>query len=71
MTSIDVAFRYRVPPGEREMSALDRVHEVYGVRKISLDEAERIIKVEFDISRLTEDVSRLCYAEQVWTFKRK
>jgi hypothetical protein len=55
MTSIDVAFRYRVPPGEREMSALDRVHEVYGVRKISLDEAERIIKVEFDISRLTED----------------
>jgi hypothetical protein len=55
MTLIDVAFRYRVPPGEREMSALDCVHEVYGVRKISLDQAKRIIKVEFDISRLTED----------------
>jgi hypothetical protein len=55
MTLIDVAFHYRMPPGEREMSALDRVHEVYGVRKISVDEAKRIIKVEFDISRLTED----------------
>jgi len=37
------------------MSALDCVHEVYGVRTISLDQAERIIKVEFDISRLTEN----------------
>lgn len=55
VTLIDVAFRYRVLPGEREMSALDCVHEVYGVRKISLDQAGRIIKVEFDISRLTED----------------
>jgi hypothetical protein len=55
MTLIDVAFRYRVPPGEREMSALDCVHEVYGVRKISFDQTERVIRVEFDISRLTED----------------
>ena len=55
MTLIDVAFRYGVPPGEREMSALDCVHEVYGVRKISWDQAKRIVKVEFDISRLTED----------------
>ena len=55
MTLIDGAFRYRVPLGERKMSALDCVHEVYGVRKISLDQAKRIIKVEFDISRLTED----------------
>lgn len=37
------------------MSALDCVHEVYGVRKISLEQAERIIRVEFDISRLAED----------------
>ena len=55
MTLIDVAFRYRVPPGEREMSALNCVHEVYGVRKISFDQTEKIIKVEFDISRLAED----------------
>jgi copper chaperone CopZ len=55
MTLVDAVFRYRVHPGEREMSALDCVHEVYGVRKISLDPAERIIRVEFDISRLTED----------------
>jgi hypothetical protein len=60
MTLIDVAFRYRAPPGEREMSALNCVHDVYGVRKISFDQAERIIKVEFDISRLTEgDIAAL------------
>jgi hypothetical protein len=53
MTPVDVAFRYRVSPGERQMSALDRVHEVYGVRKICMDEAERLIKVEFDITRMT------------------
>ena len=53
------------------MSALDCVHEVYGVRKISLDQAKRIIKVEFDISRLTEDDIAACCVEQVWTSKRK
>ena len=55
MTLVDVTFPYRVPPGERQMTALDCLREVYGVRKLSLDESKQAVKVEYDISRLTED----------------
>lgn len=37
------------------MIALGCVGEAYGVRKISFDEAKQTVKVEYDISRLTED----------------
>jgi hypothetical protein len=53
--TLDVTFPYRVPPGEHQMTALDCLREVYGVRKLSFDEAEQAVKVEYDISRLTED----------------
>ena len=55
MTLVDVTFPYRVPPGERQMTALDCLRDVYGVRKLSFDEAKQAVKVEYDISRLTED----------------
>jgi copper chaperone CopZ len=54
MTLMDVVFRY-LPPAEHQMSAIRCVREVYGVRKISFDEVERTVKVEYDISRLAED----------------
>lgn len=54
MTLMDVTFPYRVPLGEQQMSALGHVREVYGVRKISFDEAKRTVTVEYDISRLAE-----------------
>lgn len=60
MTLMDVAFRYRIPPAEYQMSALGRVREVYGVRKLFFDERERLIKVEYDASRLVEgDIAAL------------
>jgi hypothetical protein len=55
MTLMDGVFRYRVPPAEHQMSAIGCVREVYGVRRISFDEVERTVKVEYDISRLAED----------------
>jgi hypothetical protein len=55
MTLLEVAFHYGLPPGERELRALDRVRQVYGVRKTMFDERARIISVEYDASRLTED----------------
>jgi hypothetical protein len=55
MTHLDVYFRYGKAPGEREMRALDAAREVYGVRRISLDEANRTMRVEYDASRLNED----------------
>ena len=42
------------------MKALGCVREVYGVRKISFNEAKRTVKVEYDISRLaTDDIAAL------------
>jgi len=56
MTHLEVAYRYGSIPGEAEMRALDQIREVYGVRRITLNERERIIRVEFDASRMKEPV---------------
>lgn len=55
MTYLDVAYRYGVTPGEREMRAIDGMREVYGIRKVDFKEKEKTVRVEFDASRLTED----------------
>ena len=54
MTLLDVVFRYASPPGEAEMSAINRVREVYGIRRIAFDGKDRTVRVEYDASRLTE-----------------
>ena len=56
MTPTDVVFRYGSTPGVREIRALDSVREIYGIRRISFDEKERTVRVEYDASRLKEDV---------------
>jgi len=56
MTQLEVAYRYGASPGEAEMRALDSVREVYGVRRMRFDANERIVRVEFDASRLKEPV---------------
>jgi len=55
MTYLEIAFRYGVTPGEREMRAIDGVREVYGVQKITFDEKDRTVRVLLDASRLSED----------------
>jgi hypothetical protein len=54
MTQLEVAYRYASVPGENTLLALDAVREVYGVRRISMDEQARIVRVEFDASRMKE-----------------
>jgi hypothetical protein len=56
MTQMEVAYRYSGVPSEAEMRALDGVREVYGVRRITMNEREHIIRVEFDASRMKEPV---------------
>jgi hypothetical protein len=56
MTQLEVAYRYGSAPGEAEMRALDSVREVYGIRRMKFDPKERIVRVEFDASRLKEPV---------------
>jgi hypothetical protein len=54
MTQLEVQYRYGATPGEVEMRALDTLRDVYGIRRITFDEKERTLRVEFDASRLKE-----------------
>jgi hypothetical protein len=56
MTLYDVVFRYGIPPNENEMRALKSVREVYGIRAVRFDEKNKTVRVEFDASRLNEQI---------------
>ena len=56
MTQLDVLYRYGVPPTEAATLAIARMREVYGVRKLDLNEAEKTVRIEYDATRLTEPV---------------
>jgi hypothetical protein len=56
MTQIEVVYRYRNRPTETAMRALDNMREVYGIRKVSFNEQEQTIRVEYDASRFKEPV---------------
>ena len=56
MTQLDVVYRYGAPPSESAILAMTKVREVYGVRRMDFDEAEKTVRVEYDASRLTEPV---------------
>jgi hypothetical protein len=55
MTSVDVQFRYGMPPGETEMAAMGQFNNVYGIRRVRMNEREKTILVEYDATRLNED----------------
>ncbi len=60
MTYLEIAYRYQSIPGEREMRAIDRVREVYGIQRVLFAEKESTVRVLFDASRLKQDaVARL------------
>jgi hypothetical protein len=54
MTSVEVMFRYGMRPGETEMSALAQFNDVYGIRRVRMNEKEKTILVEYDATRLDE-----------------
>jgi hypothetical protein len=55
MTYMDVVFRYGTVPGEAELRAIDGMREVYGIRGVHFNEAERTVRVGYDASRLNAD----------------
>jgi hypothetical protein len=54
MTAVEVLFRYGMTPGEKEMSALGQMSDVYGIRRVQFNEPERKIRIEYDATRLNE-----------------
>jgi len=56
MTQLDVMYRYGAPPTEAAIRALAKVREVYGIRRVTLNEAAKTVRVEYDATRLTEPI---------------
>jgi hypothetical protein len=55
MTYLDVVFSYGSQPGEKEMRAIDSMREVYGIRRVWFNQKDRMVRVEFDASRMKQD----------------
>ena len=56
MTTVDVVYRYGAEPTEAAAMGLARLREVYGIRRVVFEEAEKTVRVEYDSTRLTEQV---------------
>ena len=56
MTQMDIKFRYENHPTEDSMLALGKLKEVYGIRRVVIDEEWNLITVEYDATRLTATV---------------
>jgi hypothetical protein len=54
MTAVEVMFRYGMPPGEEQMTALGQMNDVYGIRRMLFNERESTVRVEYDATRLNE-----------------
>ena len=56
MTQLEVLYRYEMHPTEAAMSALGTARQVYGIRRIQIDEEQKTIRVEYDATRLNTAV---------------
>jgi hypothetical protein len=53
---MEVSYRYAGPANEGAMRAVDGIREVYGIRRVSFNEKQQTVRVEFDASRFKEPV---------------
>lgn len=52
MTTVEILYRYSSPPSEAVTLALACTREVYGIRRLTFDRADRKLRVEYDATRL-------------------
>jgi len=52
MTTVEIVFPYKRQPSEATARALNTIREVYGIRRILLDEKAKSVRVEYDATRL-------------------
>lgn len=52
MTTVEILFRYAVPPSEQIATALASTREVYGIRRLNFDGSAHTLRVEYDATRL-------------------
>lgn len=58
MTQLDVTYRLAAPPREASALALNSLREVYGIRRVDLREREQTVHIEYDATRLTDQIVR-------------
>ncbi len=58
MTTVDVTYHFIAPPREATALSLASLREVYGIRQMHLDERARTIHIEYDATRLTDQILR-------------
>ena len=56
MTTVEILYHYAAPPSERVATALARVCDVYGIRRLNFDQKARTVRIEYDATRLTTAV---------------
>jgi hypothetical protein len=56
MTTVEILFRYERHPTEAAMIALGNMREIYGVRRVTVNEAWHTIRIEYDATRLNAAV---------------
>jgi hypothetical protein len=56
MTQLEVLYRYERHPSEAAMAALGKTREVYGMRRIQLNQDANTIRVEYDATRLNKQI---------------
>jgi hypothetical protein len=54
MVAVDVCFRYAAPLAENAMRGIDQLYDVYGIRRITFDEKEHTVRIEYDSTHLSE-----------------
>ena len=53
---MDVQFRYAQHPTEDTMRAVVDLYDVYGIRRVRLNQSDRTVLVEYDATRLSNAV---------------
>ena len=60
MTTVEIVFRYTMPPSDQMTLALASMSDVYGIRRLKFDRTARTLRVEYDATRLSAaDVTSL------------
>jgi hypothetical protein len=55
-TNLDIQFRYTQHPTEDTMRAVAELYDVYGIRRVRLNRADRTVLVEYDATRLSSAI---------------
>ncbi len=55
MTCVEVSYNYGVAPDAAVLRGMDNIREVYGIRRLRMDEAAHRLTVEYDATRMNQE----------------